>query len=255
MTNTIKAIIVDDEKHARDALERALACHENIEIIAQCSNGREAIAAVNESKPDLMFLDIQMPQLDGFNVLELLGDDTPHLIFVTAYDEFALKAFEKNAIDYLLKPLCPQRLETAIDKVARLIRGSEEPSSELKQLGDHKPGPIDKVLVRDGGEVTIIPANEISYIETAGDYVGIHQFNDEQASTHIKQSTLQELANRLCPQKFCRIHRSYLININYLEQVCSDDLNKKTAKLRTGELLSISRSGLQNLKRSLSLQQ
>lgn len=249
MNQTLTAIIVDDEFHAREALASALSDHPKIEILEKCSNGLEAIKAVNELKPQLIFLDIQMPQIDGFDVLELLGDDVPMVIFVTAYDEYALRAFDNNALDYLLKPINPQRLRSALEKVAK-----QQPNIKQHQqlLNDKKSQDIsDRVLVRDGGEVTVIAARDISYIEAAGDYVGIHQIKNGEVITHIKQSTLTQLENSLDDKMFCRIHRSFLLNINFLDGISQEGKSKKLANIKTGQQLSISRSGYQSLKQCL----
>lgn len=252
MTQIIEAILVDDEHHAREALATALQAHPNIKLLQKCNNGPAAIKAVHELKPQLMFLDIQMPQLDGFDVLELLGDEAPRVIFVTAYDEFALKAFDNNALDYLLKPLSPERLQTALEKAAQQLPDQQNEShSKLLDDKNRVDNNVDRVLVRDGGDVTVIAASDISHIEAAGDYVGIHQIKDGETKTHIKQSTLQQLENSLDPQQFCRIHRSYLININYLDGIVQDGKNKKLAQLKNGLQLGISRSGYQNLKQCL----
>lgn len=243
----LTAIIVDDEPHAREALAAALKKHAEVELLACCINGLEAVKAVNELKPQLMFLDIQMPKLDGFDVLELLGSATPMVVFVTAFDEYAVKAFEANAVDYLLKPLDPERLQQTMSKVREKLLSTQDPDKGLESIVH---GPLRqeesqrRILVRDGSDVHVIPVDSVLYMESADDYVAIHTAD----TTHIKLDRLNKLEQRLSPRQFCRIHRSYLLNINYLAKIEQETKDSRIAILTNGKELPISRSGYSLLK-------
>ncbi|MBN1379287.1 MAG: response regulator [Gammaproteobacteria bacterium] len=247
-TGTITSIIVDDETHARQALRNALAPYSQISIIAECEHGLEAIRRVNELHPQVLFLDIHMPKLDGFDVLELLGDDAPLIVFVTAYDEYAIRAFDKNALDYLLKPLDPKRLQKTIERVEQRLLSSE-PFVPNKILHDRQQTqiPLQRILVRDGSDVHIIPVDQIYYIEAADDYIAI-QLKDK---THIKQERLQNLEMQLDQRDFCRIHRSYILNLHYLLSIESESKDSKVAILKNESRLPISRNGYNRLKELL----
>jgi len=246
--NKITAIIVDDEEHARKALRQSLSEFDDFEIIAECENGVEAVKAVNELDPAVMFLDVQMPRLDGFDVLELLGDKALCVVFVTAYDEYAVQAFDNNAVDYLLKPVDPDRLKKTIAKVINRIAGQQIPALG-KLLVDPKrqKGPLQRILVRDRSEVHVIAVDSICYFEAADDYIAIQT----ETATHIKQERLTRLEEKLNPYQFCRIHRSYLLNINYLSGIESETKDTKIAILKNGKRLPISRSGYASLRNLL----
>lgn len=246
--NKITAIIVDDEPHARQGMQTALSKFAELDIVAICENGLQAVKAVNELKPQLLFLDIQMPKLDGFDVLELLGEQTPFVIFVTAYNEYAVQAFEANAIDYLLKPVDPKRLEQAVEKIVRKV-ASQTPSAFNSVLIDsaRENELLQRILVRDGSEVHVLAVDGVCYIEAADDYVAI-QTED---ATHIKLDRLNKLQEKLDPRVFCRIHRSYLLNVNYLSRIETETKDTKTAILANGKELPISRSGYSSLKKLL----
>lgn len=248
LQDRIKTIIVDDEPHARQGLQNALARFEQLEIIAVCENGLQAVKAVNELNPQLLFLDIQMPKLDGFDVLELLGDQTPLVIFVTAYDEYAVKAFEANAVDYLMKPLDPERLAQAISKIESRIGTSQPP--EIRALMDERERDQDalqRILVRDGSDVHVLAVDTVCYIEAADDYVAIQT----EEATHIKLDRLNNLEEKLDSRLFCRIHRSYLLNVNFLARIETETKDSKLAILTNGKQLPISRSGYASLKKLL----
>ncbi len=205
----ITAIIVDDEPHARQGLQHALTDIDDVEIVAVCENGLKAVKAVNELQPDLIFLDIQMPKLDGFDVLELLGDQAPCIVFVTAYDEYAVQAFEANAVDYLLKPLDPERLCKAVAKIRERLGSDSKPQyTELLVDRERENELLQRILVRDGSDVHVLAVNSVCYIESADDYVAIHT----EDATHIKLDRLSKLQDKLDPRQFCRIHR-YSIQI------------------------------------------
>lgn len=250
LQDRIKTIIVDDEPHARQGLQNALASFEQLEIVGVCENGLQAVKAVNELHPQLLFLDIQMPKLDGFDVLELLGDQTPLVIFVTAYDEYAVKAFEANAVDYLMKPLDPERLAQAINKIESRIGTGQSPA--IKALLDERErereqDTIQRILVRDGSDVHVLAVDTVCYIEAADDYVAIQT----EEATHIKLDRLNNLEEKLDSRLFCRIHRSYLLNVNFLARIETETKDSKLAILTNGKQLPISRSGYASLKKLL----
>lgn len=229
-------------------MQTALSKFTELDVVAVCENGLQAVKAVNELKPQLLFLDIQMPKLDGFDVLELLGDLAPFVIFVTAYNEYAVQAFEANAIDYLLKPVDPERLQQAVSKIIKNVE-SEKPSAIQGLLLDsvRENELLQRILVRDGSEVHVLAVGSVCYIEAADDYVAI-QTED---ATHIKLDRLNKLQEKLDPRVFCRIHRSYLLNINYLSRIETQTKDTKVAILANGKQLPISRSGYTSLKKFL----
>src|SRR3954465_380177 len=209
----IRAIIVDDEELARHVLRELTAAHPEIEIVAECANGFEAVKAITELRPDLLFLDIQMPKLDGFEVLELTGTDMA-IVFATAYDEYALKAFEVHAIDYLLKPFGADRFEKALQQ-ARQKLGRPTAIPELAQAA-RAPGEfLDRIVVRDGTRVHIIPATHLDYVEAQDDYIALAS----EGRKHLKQQTIASLEAALDPARFLRIHRSYLVNIERVAKI------------------------------------
>jgi two-component system LytT family response regulator len=241
----LRVVIVDDEEPARLALRQDLGAMHDIEIVAECANGFEAVKAVTELKPDLVFLDVQMPKLDGFDVIELIGADIP-VIFVTAYDEFALKAFEVHAVDYLLKPFSPERLGTAIARVRE--RQSARPSgAALKASARPAGGPIDRVVIRDGTQVHVVPVDRIDYVEAQDDYVAVRTGG----KLLLKEQTLADLEGQLNPRRFVRIHRSYLLNIDRLARVELYAKDSRVAILADGTKLPVSRAGYQRLQEIL----
>lgn len=248
----ITAIIVDDESHARQALLHALKDFGHIEILAECKHGLAAVKAVHELKPQVMFLDIHMPKLDGFDVLDLLGHDAPITVFVTAHDEYAIQAFESNAVDYLLKPVSENRLRKTVERLALLTNNKQEnntPEKSVEFIEKHKLSlaPIQRVLVRDKSDVYVIPVADIQYIESADDYVVIHTAE----KNHIKQERLQNLENTLDPHLFCRIHRSSIINLTFLAGIETEIRDNKVAVMKNQDRLSVSRTGYQRLLKLL----
>ena len=234
------ALVVDDEPLAREALTLALEEFPDIEISGECANGFEAVKAINASKPDIVFLDIQMPKLDGFDVLELLGDDPPFVVFVTAYDEYALRAFESYALDYILKPVRPERLEKTFAKIQERLRDdSSQPVEKLLADRQAQIIPLTRILVRDRADVFIIAVEDIVYIEAQDDYVAIHTAD----RSHLKKETLSCLEKALDPQQFVRIHRSYILNINHLSKIEPYAKDSRIAVLRNGTVLPLSRAG------------
>ena len=234
----MRVAIVDDEEPARALLGEYLSAFEDVEIVAQCANGFEAVKAVAEAKPDLLLLDIQMPRLDGFEVLELVGRDVG-VIFVTAYDKYALRAFEVHAVDYLLKPFGPERLREALNRaLVRLDTKQLMPVAELtaaaRPVGMH----LERVAIRDGANVHVIPASKVDYVEAQDDYVCFRS----EGKGFLKQQTLADVETVLDPGQFVRIHRSCILNIDRLARLELYAKDSHAAILRDGTRLPVSRS-------------
>ena len=245
MDPSLRVIIVDDEEPARMALRHALIEAGGVEIVAECANGFDAVKAVGELKPDLVFLDVQMPKLDGFEVLELLPEPVP-VIFVTAYDTFALKAFDVHAVDYLLKPFPQDRLVEAMTR-ARGRRGDLPAPAAIRAAARPPGAPLERVVIRDGAHVHVVPVDRIDYVEAQDDYVGIHTGG----KTLLKEQTLGDLEGQLDPRRFVRIHRSYLLNIERLTRVELYAKDSRLAILNDGAKLPVSRTGYQRLQELL----
>jgi two-component system LytT family response regulator len=237
----LRVVIVDDEEPARLAVRRDLEALGDIEILAECGNGFEAVKVVAELAPDLLLLDVQMPKLDGFEVLELVGRDVP-VVFVTAYDEFALRAFEVHAIDYLLKPFSRERLAAAIER-ARTRQARPEPAA-LAAAARPAGAPLERVVIRDGANVHVLSVDKIDYIEAQDDYVAFRVGGRQL----LKEQTLGDLEGQLDPRRFVRIHRSYLLNIERLAKVELYAKDSRIAILGDGTKLPVSRAGYQRLQ-------
>jgi two-component system LytT family response regulator len=240
----LRVLIVDDEDPARALLSEYLRAARDVEIVGECRNGFEAVKAVSESKPDLVFLDIQMPKLDGFEVLELIGRDVA-VVFVTAFDEHAIRAFEVNAVDYLLKPVSADRFAAALERARKRVLAHQPAPvpqllAEVRPAGSH----LDRILVRQGPNVHVIPAGALDYAVARDDYVGLASRGKE----HLKQQTLAELQAALDPKRFVRIHRSYLLNVDRLTRIEADTGDSKVAVLTDGTRLPVSRAGYGRLK-------
>jgi two-component system LytT family response regulator len=243
----IHVVIVDDEALARSVLRELLAAHEDIKIVAECVNGFEAVKTVIERKPDLLLLDVQMPKLDGFDVLDLIGSDIP-VIFVTAYDSFAIRAFEVHAVDYLLKPFGADRLADALARARTRIAALERPSMRaVVSAAQAGRTPLDRILTRDRTDVHVIPVDTIDYIESQDDYVAVKAGG----RSHLKEQTLTSLEQLLDPRRFVRIHRRYLLNIARLAKIELSITESRTAVLTDGTELPISRSGYARLRELL----
>lgn len=243
----IRVLIVDDEELARAVLREYLAAHSEIEIAGECTNGFEAVKAVADLAPDLLFLDIQMPKLDGFEVLELIEKEVP-VIFVTAYDQHAIRAFEVHAVDYLLKPFSPERLAEALARV-RTRFGSGEPVPVAKLSAEARPPGkrLERILVRHDARVHVIPVERIDYLEAQDDYIGIKS----EGKAYLKQQTLAEVETLLDPARFVRIHRSYILNVERLARIELYAKDSRVAILADGSRLPVSRAGYLRLKELL----
>jgi two-component system, LytTR family, response regulator len=244
---TTRAIIVDDEDLARSIIREYLADHPEIEIVAECANGFEAVKAVTELKPDLLFLDVQMPKLNGFEVLELIESDIV-VIFITAYEQYAVKAFEVHAVDYLLKPFSRERFDEALERAKDKLELREfPPQQEIISSARSKGETIERVLIRDGSRVFVIPAEKIDYIEAQDDYIAIRS----EGKTHLKKQRLSDLQTLLDPKRFVRVHRSYILNIDRLARLELYAKDSRMAILKDGTQLQVSRSGYDKLKEML----
>ena len=243
----LRTIIVDDEDLARSVVREHLAAHRDIQVVAECSNGFEAVKAVGELSPDILFLDVQMPKLDGFEVVELM-DPKPAVVFVTAYDSYALKAFEVHAVDYLLKPFSGERFTEALEH-ARARIAAPIPAGLAALMEDHRvhEAPIQRILVKNGTSVVVIPSESIDYIEAEDDYVAVHSGGKR----HLKQERLSELAQLLDPVRFIRIHRSFILNIDRLARLETYAKDSRVAILKDGTRLPVSRSGHDRLREIL----
>lgn len=242
----IRAVIVDDEDLARQVVRELLAEHAEIEVVAECSNGFEAVKAVTELKPDLLFLDIQMPKLDGFEVLELIGTDMA-IVFATAYDQHALRAFEVHAVDYLLKPFGAERFEQALTRAKQRLGGKLPPVSELK-AATRAPGEYaERIVVREGTRVHIIPVAKLDFVEAQDDYIALAS----EGKKHLKQQTISSLESSLDPKHFLRIHRSYVVNLERVTKIEPFAKDTHVAILRDGSRLPVSRSGYGRLREVL----
>ena len=243
----IKAVVVDDEALARGILREWLAGHSDIEIVAECANGFEAVKAATELKPDLLMLDIQMPKLDGFDVLELVGGDIA-VIFVTAYDSYAVRAFEVHAVDYLLKPFSAERLGEALDRARARIRSKEAmPVAELLVTARSDRAPLRRILIRERAEVHVIPVEKVDYFESQDDYVAVRSGG----RTYLKEQPLGDLEAQLDAAAFVRIHRRYVLNLTRLARIELGVTDSRIAVLTDGTQLPISRTGYGRLKELL----
>jgi len=246
----LKTLIIEDEQPAIDLLKFYLKDFNEIEIIGVCQDGFTGLKAINEQKPDLVFLDIQMPKLTGFELIELL-DHKPLIVFTTAYDEFAIKAFDVNAIDYLLKPYSLDRLKRAIIKVVQTFEETDPALPSYQKLSEYRAEKdserLKRIVVKTGSNIKLIPTDEIIYIEAQDDYVMIYTKD----ARFMKQGTMKYFESGLDPAVFIRIHRSFIVNVNEIKQIEPYEKESYIAILKTGAKLKISKSGFKTLKDSL----
>ena len=246
----LRVVIVDDEALARAVVREYLGAHPDVEIVAECSNGFDAVKSVSELSPDLMFLDVQMPKLDGFEVLELVGRSVP-VIFTTAYDKYALQAFEVHAVDYLLKPFSDERFAEALSRArARLAGPDEDRVGAVEALVSDARGrqkPLERILIRDGAQVHVIPVERLDYVEAQDDYVSFVAAG----KSYLKDQTMAAVEASLDPARFVRIHRSYLLNIERIGRVELYAKDSRVAILQDGRRLPVSRAGYARLSKLL----
>lgn len=242
-----KALIIDDEQLARELIKNYLKDFSGIQLIGECENGFEGARLIAELKPDLVFLDIQMPKLNGFEMLELV-DDPPEIIFITAHNDFAIKAFEMNAVDYLLKPYSKERLLAAIDKATERLKAGQQKDETIREL-IHQPltESLERIVVKSGSKIRVIPVDKIIYLEAQDDYIMI--YTDE--GKHLKQGTMKHYEDHLDHSAFIRVHRSYIVRVDQVVQI--EPYTKETymLKLKNGTTLKVSRNGLKNLRDKL----
>lgn len=242
-----KALIVDDEELARKLLREMLESHPEIEIVAECGNGMEAVKAVAEHKPELLFLDVQMPKLSGFDVLELVDPARLAVIFVTAFDRYAMKAFDVHAVDYLLKPYSKERFEAALER-AKSQKMEKAPDATALAATARPSGQfLERIVVKDGAKVTLVPTAKLDYAEALDDYVSLAT----EGKKLLKQQTISSLQAALDPAVFVRIHRSFLVNFERVSRIEPYGKESKVAVLGNGAKLPVSRTGYERLKKVL----
>lgn len=242
----INVLIIDDEPLARSIVRSFLSEREEYEIVGECSNGYEGLKAIDALKPDLIFLDVQMPKINGFEMLELV-DEPVSVIFTTAFDEYALKAFETSAIDYLLKPFSEERFEQALEKWKSTVK-TAVPTADFGEI-TKQPDEQLRIVIKDGSSIKIIPIQDVQYLEAYDDYVKVHTAE----KTHLKKKTLSYYESTLDFRQFVRIHRSFILNLNELTGIEPFEKNSYRAVLKNGERIPISRSAYGPLKESLGV--
>lgn len=242
---SIRAIVVDDEDLARGLLREFLHDEPDIEVVAECTNGFDAVKAIAEHQPNLVFLDVQMPKLNGFEVLELVGGDLA-VVFVTAHDQYAMKAFDAAAVDYLLKPFDSERFRTALDRARRRI-SERQPMPEPVELRQAAQAPgqyVSRIVVKDGTRIHLIPTRDLHYAEAQDDYVALHSGG----KTYLKQQTISSLESSLDPNCFVRTHRSFIVNIECVAKIEPYTKDSRIAILKDGAKIPVSRAGFLRLK-------
>lgn len=241
-----KVILIDDEPLARLLLREFLEDFPEIQVVAECNDGFEGAKAIAQHHPDLIFLDVQMPKINGFELLEIITEQ-PAVIFTTAFDEYALKAFETNALDYLLKPISKERFQQAIHKF--LSQKEQTESVVISEIPNKQPEEQNRIVIKDGTEISIIPTSEVECIEAYDDYVKIHH----KGKMHLKKKTMAYFEQTLNPKQFVRIHRSFILNVSELTKIESFEKNSYLAILRSGKRLPISRTAYTPLKELLGI--
>jgi two-component system LytT family response regulator len=247
----MKAVIIDDEPLARSIVREYLAAFPQIEVAAECNDGFEGVKAIMQHKPDVVFLDIQMPKISGFEMLELV-EDPPAIIFATAFDEYAIKAFEAHAVDYLLKPFGQERFNKAIEKLQAQtgLQQQKKATEELIQSAPMQiPAQNERIVVKTGGKIKIIPVQQITYLEAADDYVRIHTAD----GVFLKNKTMAYYEQSLPPNSFVRTHRSFMINIHQITRIDPYEKESHLAILKTGAKIPVSKSGYAKLRLVLGL--
>lgn len=249
MAEKIRSIIIDDEPLARSLLREYLQEIDAVEVVEEFENGFEGLKGINDLKPDLVFLDVQMPKLNGFEMLELI-DEMPHIIFTTAYDQYAVKAFERNAIDYLLKPFSLQRLQVAVDKALKLIGSGNDGRSisNLMEEFQQKTETIDRIAVKTGSKIKIIYNEEVYFLEAQDDYVMIYTADGK----YLKQHTMKYFESHLPEDQFVRVHRSYIVRLDFVEQIELYEKDAFIIKLKNHQTIPVSKSGYSRLRSRLN---
>jgi len=244
---TVKTIIVDDEQLGRDIIKEFLGDHTQIEVVAECRDAHEAFEAIAKHHPDLLFLDIQMPEINGFELLAML-DEHPKIIFSTAYDQYAIKAFEVNAIDYLLKPYDADRFNLALERAIHSIQsdsGQDETIKKLLQTIQASSQYLERLLIKQAGRIVIISCKEINLIKALDDYAEICTAKE----SYLIQQSLNHLEQRLNPDQFVRVHRSYIVNIDAIKDIVNWSTGRYKLFLKDGKEIFLSRTGFKKMKR------
>ncbi len=247
----MKIVVIDDEPLARSIVLEYLQEHKDLEVVAECNDGFQGVKAINQHKPDLIFLDIQMPKINGFEMLELL-DTTPSVIFTTAFDEYAIKAFETNTIDYLLKPFSKERFDLAIEKWKAKNTTTVSPEKNIHALLENsskQPDEKNRIVVKNGSDIRIVPVDDVMYIEAYDDYVKI--FTKD--TYFLKKKTMNYYEEVLDPAHFFRTHRSFIINLQQLTKIEPLEKNTYIALLKNGKRIPLSRTGYSKLKETLGV--
>ena len=248
--NLIRTLIIEDEEPARDLVTKFLSDFDEIELVGSCTDGFNGLKSINEHKPDLIILDIQMPKLSGFELLELL-DELPEIIFTTAYDQYAIQAFEKNAVDYLMKPFSKARLRQAVDKVIERLKRQKNSQTDLKRFVEtlqSNTENITRIVVKKGSSIHVIPVEDIVQIESEDDYVFIYTMNER----FMKKETLRFFEQQLPSNQFIRVHRSHLVCIDKIEKIEQYGRESFLLRLKNENLVKVSKSHIKNLKQALN---
>jgi two-component system LytT family response regulator len=243
-----KVIIIDDEPLARSILKEFISKYPDLEIAEECNDGFEGVKAIQQHQPDLIFLDIQMPKINGFEMLELI-EQPPAVIFTTAFDEYAIKAFEAHAIDYLLKPFSEERFDKAIQKWKEKVPVSKKNTEELLETASQLPSQTQRVVVKTGSKIKIIPVQDIFYLEAADDYVKVHTHE----GSFLKNKTMNHFEQTLEAHIFVRSHRSYIVNVQQITRIDPYEKDNHIAILRSGAKVPVSRNGYVKLRAVLGL--
>ena len=245
----IKAILIDDEPLARSIVAEYLQSYPDVKIVQECNDGFEGVKAIAQHKPDLIFLDIQMPKINGFEMLELV-ENPPAVIFTTAFDEYAMKAFETHAVDYLLKPFSKERFEKALQKWMSQKQQPEAPLKAIVQSEEiRQPEEKNRIVVREAGNIRIIPINEVQYIEAYDDYVKIYTAKE----MFLKKKTMSFYEQSLDPSQFVRVHRSYILQVSHLTRIEPLEKDTHVALLKSGAKIPLSRTGYVKMKSVLGI--
>ncbi|HKH62639.1 MAG TPA: LytTR family transcriptional regulator DNA-binding domain-containing protein [Flavitalea sp.] len=244
----MRTVIIDDEPLARSIIREYLHSYPQIEIVEECNDGFEGIKAIIQHQPDLIFLDVQMPKINGFEMLELV-EQPPSVIFTTAFDEYAIKAFETHAVDYLLKPFSKERFEKAIQKWMDQKSAVTNIQSSLLSTAAESPQQSQRIVVKTGGKIQIIPVQDIDYLEAADDYVKINT----RKGVFLKNKTMNHFEQVLNAQQFVRTHRSFIINVSMINRIDPYEKDNHIAILQSGAKIPVSKTGYSKLKGILGL--
>jgi two-component system LytT family response regulator len=246
---SLRALLVDDEELARQLLREYLASQSDVEIVGECGNGFDAVKAIQELKPDIVFLDVQMPKLDGFEVLELIPTQSA-IVFVTAYDQYATRAFDAAAVDYLLKPFDEKRFQVALGRVRQRAAENKNQAIDASGLKNAAKAPghySERIVVKDGTRVHIVPVVQLEYVEAQEDYVAIHS----NGKTYLKQQTISSLEESLNPAHYIRVHRSYIVSLDQVAKIEPYTKDSRIAVLKSGAQVPVSRTGFLRLREAM----